>query len=436
MKKTERKFPEHFLWGGAVAANQLEGAWQEDGKGLCIADINEYKGNLPPEKRSNAEMTAAYANELLNDKEKMFPKRYGIDFYHTYPEDLKLLAGIGFNTLRTSINWARIFPNGDDEEPNEGGLAFYDRLFDEFAKYKIEPMVTISHYEMPLNVALKYNGWYNRKTIDMFVKYCETIFRRYRNKVKYWITVNQINLYEHESFNHLGIPADQVENLTDAKYQGLHNELVACAKAMAVGRSINPDFRFGCMLYHANAHPETGSSENMMEAIRQSHMQYYFTDMSARGAIPSYMWRFYEENNIHVDITPEDEEALKNTVDFISFSYYYTRNVNEQGELITNKFIKSANAWGWGLDPVGLRVALNQYWDRYQLPLMVTENGMGFYDKMEEDGSIHDPYRVEFYREHLKQVKEAIYDGVDVVGYYAWDAVNLYRCRENYGIGF
>ena len=430
MKKTERKFPDHFLWGGAVAANQLEGAWQEDGKGLCIADINEYKGNLPPEKRSNAEMTAAYVNELLNDKQKMFPKRYGIDFYHTYPEDLKLLAGIGFNTLRTSINWARIFPNGDDEEPNEGGLAFYDRLFDEFAKYNIEPMVTISHYEMPLNVALKYNGWYNRKTIDMFVKYCETIFRRYKNKVKYWITVNQINLYEHESFNHLGIPADQVENLTDAKYQGLHNELVACAKAMAIGRQINPDFRFGCMLYHANAHPETGSSENMMEAIRQNHMQYYFTDMSARGGIPSYMWRFYEENNIHVDITPEDEEALKTTVDFISFSYYYTRNVNEQGELINNRFIKSTNAWGWGLDPVGLRVALNQYWDRYQLPLMVTENGMGFYDKVEEDGSIHDPYRVEFYREHLKQVKEAIYDGVDVVGYYAWGPIDIVSCSS------
>ena len=284
-------------------------------------------------------------------------------------------------------------------------------------------MITISHYEMPLNVALKYNGWYNRKTIDMFVKYCETIFRRYKDKVKYWITVNQINLYEHESFNHL-------ENLTDAKYQGLHNELVACAKAMKIGREINPDFRFGCMLYHNNAHPATGSSENMMAAIQQNHLSYYFTDMSARGEVPSYMWRFYEENNIHVDITEEDEEALKNTVDFISFSYYYTSNVTESGEMVKNEFIKKANAWGWGLDPVGLRVALNQYWDRYQLPLMVTENGMGFYDKVDEDGKIHDPYRVEFYEEHLKQVKEAIYDGVDVTGYYAWGPIDIVSCSS------
>ncbi len=350
--------------------------------------------------------------------------------HHTYPEDLKLLAGLGLKSIRTSINWVRIYPNGDDEKPNEGGLAFYDRLFDEMAKYNIEPMITISHYEMPLNVALKYNGWYNRKTIDMFVKYCETIFRRYKDKVKYWITVNQINLYEHESFNHLGIPADQVENLTDAKYQGLHNELVACAKAMKIGREINPDFRFGCMLYHNNAHPATGSSENMMAAIQQNHLSYYFTDMSARGEVPSYMWRFYEENNIHVDIAEEDEEALKNTVDFISFSYYYTSNVTESGEMVKNEFIKKANAWGWGLDPVGLRVALNQYWDRYQLPLMVTENGMGFYDKVDEDGKIHDPYRVEFYEEHLKQVKEAIYDGVDVTGYYAWGPIDIVSCSS------
>ena len=430
MKHTKREFPKDFLWGGAVAANQLEGAWQEDGKGLCIADINEYKGYLPPEERSNKELTTDYIAELLEDKEKMFPKRYGIDFYHTYPEDIRLLAGIGFKSFRTSINWARIYPNGDDAEPNEAGLAFYDRLFGELLKYNIEPLVTISHYEMPLHIALEYGGWYSRKTIDMFVKYCETIFRRYKGKVKYWITVNQINLYEHESFNHLGIPEDKAENLTEAKYQALHNELVACARAMKIGREIDPGFLFGCMLYHNNAHPEKGSSENVMEAIRNDHKQYYFTDMSARGEIPSYMWRFYEENNIHVDITEQDEEDLKNTVDFISFSYYYIRNINEDGEIIPNKYIKGANAWGWGLDPVGLRVALNQYWDRYQLPVMVTENGMGFYDKVDEDGKIHDPYRVDFYREHLKQIKEAIYDGVDVRGWYAWGPIDIVSCSS------
>lgn len=430
MNRVQHEFPDNFLWGGAVAANQLEGAWQEDGKGLCIADINEYKGYLPPEKRSNNEMTTTYIKELLQDTERMFPKRYGIDFYHTYPEDIRLLAGLGINSFRTSINWARIFPNGDDAEPNEAGLAFYDRLFDELLKYNIQPMVTISHYEMPLNIALKYGGWYSRKTIDMFVRYCETIFRRYKDKVKYWITVNQINLIEHESFNHLGIPEDMVDNLLEAKFQAVHNELVACARAMKIGREINPDFWFGCMLYHDNAHPEIGSSENVMAAIQQHHMQYYFTDMSARGKVPSYMYRFYEENNLNIDITEQDEEDLKNTVDFVSFSYYYIRNVNEQGEVIPNKYIKKANAWGWGFDPVGLRVALNQYWDRYQLPLMVTENGMGFYDKADENGIVHDPYRVEFYSEHLKQVKEAIHDGVDVRGYYAWGPIDIVSCSS------
>ena len=221
MKKNVNSFPKNFFWGGAVAANQLEGAYQEGGKGLCIADINEFKGNLPPEKRSNKELSSVEVEQLLNKKDGVFPKRYGIDFYHTYKEDIQLLAEMGINSFRTSINWARIFPNGDDLQPNEEGLKFYDDLFDELLKYQIEPLITISHYEMPLNIAMKYDGWYNRQTIEMFTKYCETIFKRYKDKVKYWILVNQINLIEFESFNHLGIPSDHVDNLMEAKYQGV-----------------------------------------------------------------------------------------------------------------------------------------------------------------------------------------------------------------------
>lgn len=211
-------FPKNFLWGGAIAANQAEGAWQEGGKGLCIADINEYKGYLPPEKRSNAEMTTQMAEELLASTTKRFPKREAIDFYHHYEEDIELLAGLGLKSFRTSINWARIFPQGDETEPNEEGLAFYDRLFDCLLSHDIQPMVTISHYEMPLNIALTYGGWYNRKTIDMFVRYCTAIFERFHNKVKLWIPVNQINLIVHESFNHLGVPAERHDNLLQAKY--------------------------------------------------------------------------------------------------------------------------------------------------------------------------------------------------------------------------
>ena len=227
--------PKDFLWGGALAANQMEGAWKEGGKGWCLADINRAQYDIDPKDRYNMEIDTAYIEKAMKEDDLLYPKRRGIDFYHTYEEDIKLLAGSGMNSLRTSINWARIFPNGDDEKPNEEGLAFYDRLFDCMIANGLEPLITLSHYEMPLNLAIKYKGWYSREVIDFFVKYCETCFRRYKGKVKKWIVVNQINLIIHESFNHLGIAADKVENLKEAKYQGVHNEMVACAKATKLG---------------------------------------------------------------------------------------------------------------------------------------------------------------------------------------------------------
>ena len=429
---TTNKFPNNFFWGGAVAANQLEGAYDEDGKGLCIADINEYKGDLPKEKRSNKELSSEDVKSLLEKKDGNFPKRKGIDFYHTYKEDIKLLAELGINSFRTSINWSRIFPNGDDLKPNEAGLKYYDDLFDEMRKYNIEPLITLSHYEMPLNLALKYDGWANRKTIDFFVKYCKVVLNRYKNKVKYWILVNQINLIDFESFNHLGIPSDHYDNLLEAKYQGVHNELVACGRVMKEGRKINPEFKFGFMSYYANAFPIKGSSEDMMAAINFSHLQYYYSDVEVRGYIPSYMYRFYEENNIQIDITEQDIEDLKNTVDFVTFSYYYTMNIgmNTNGP-IPNVNIKKSNEWGWGYDPVGLRVALNEYYDRYQLPIMVTENGMGFVENINSDGTLHDDYRIEYYKQHIEQLKEAIHDGVNLIGYYPWGPIDLVSCSSS-----
>lgn len=432
MKVNKNQFPKDFLWGGAVAANQIEGAYNQDKKGLCIADINEFKGYLPPEKRSNKELSIVEIEVLLNKKNGNFPKRLGIDFYHTYKEDIALLAGMNIKSFRTSINWARIFPNGDDLEPNEEGLKFYDNLFDELIKYNIEPLITLSHYEMPLNIALKYNGWYNRKTIDMFTKYCEVVLNRYKNKVKYWILVNQINLIYHESFNHLGIPSDRVDNLLEAKYQGLHNELVACGKVIKIGKKINSNFQFGMMACYGNAFPEQGSSEDVLAALKNAQLNYYYSDVEVRGYIPKYMYRFYEDNQLNIEITKQDIEDLKNTVDFVSFSYYYTQNINHKSQdTFTNKNIKSANEWGWGMDPIGLRIALNEYYDRYQVPIMITENGMGFYETIGEDGKIHDDYRIEFLREHIKQVKEAIHDGVDVIGYYPWGPIDLISCSSS-----
>lgn len=431
MKYNPNKFPEHFLWGGATAANQWEGAWNEGGKGLCMADINEFKGHLPPEERNNYEFSTKDVENLLNDTTKYFPKRFGIDFYHNYKEDLALLAGLGLNSFRTSINWARIYPNGDDETPNEEGLKFYDNVIDEMLKLGMEPLITISHYEMPINLALKYNGWYGRETIDFYVRYCETLFRRYKDKVKYWILVNQINTFELESFNHLGIPTDRVDNLLEAKYQGLHNELVACGRAIKIGKEINPDFMIGEMSSYHNAFPVIGSSENMLASIKNDQLQYYFSDVETRGEIPAYMYRFYEDNGINIEITEQDLEDLKNKVDFVSFSFYSASNVDEKGNVFRNKYNTKVNEWGWATDPVGLRIALNQYYDRYQLPLIVAENGMGFYEKMDENGEIHDPYRIECVRNNVMQVKEAIHDGVNVIGYYPWGPIDIVSCSSS-----
>ena len=431
MKKNANKFPNDFLWGGATAANQWEGAWKEGGKGLCAADINEFKGDLSPEERNNYDFTSEEIVSLINNKEKYFPKRFGIDFYHNYKEDLALLAGLGLNSFRTSINWARIYPNGDDVEPNEEGLKFYDNVIDEMLRLGMEPLITISHYEIPLNIALKYNGWYGRETIDLFVKYCETLFRRYKDKVKYWILVNQINTFEIESFNHLGIPIDRVENINEARYQALHNELVACGRAIKIGKEINPNFMLGEMSSYHNSFPVIGSSKNMMTALKNEQLNYYFSDVETRGKIPAYMYRFYEEQGFNIEITEQDLEDLKNTVDFVSFSFYSVSNIDEEGKIHRNMYNDKVNEWGWSTDPEGLRFALNQYYDRYQVPLIVAENGMGFYEKMDENGQIHDDYRIEVVRNNVRQVKEAIYDGVEVLGYYPWGPIDIVSCSSS-----
>lgn len=435
MHKNPKHFPQDFLWGGAVAANQLEGAWLEGGKGVCIADINRFVDDVDIKKKSNKEMDTEEINTLLNSETMIFPKRHGIDFYHTYKEDLKLLASTGMNTFRTSINWARIFPNGDELEPNEEGLKFYDDLIDEVIKNGMEPMITISHYEMPLYLATEYSGWYNRKTIDFFVRFCETLFNRYHDKVKLWILVNQMNLIKYESFNHLGIPADHVENLEEAKYQGVHNELVACAKATTIAKKIDPTMQIGMMSYYYNTYPTTTKSDDVLASMKHNQMEYYYSDILVRGTYPGYAYRFFEDKGYNIEITADDLESFKaGTVDFVSFSYYYTNVTNAEmyakGDATINPHIET-NAWGWGIDPVGLRVALNEYYDRYQVPLYVTENGMGFYESPDENGEINDDYRISFLAAHIAQIKEAIRDGVDVRGYYPWGPIDLVSCSSS-----
>jgi 6-phospho-beta-glucosidase len=302
-------------------------------------------------------------------------------------------------------------------------------------KNGLEPMITVSHYEMPLHLALQYNGWHNRKLIDFFVQYCQTLFDRYHTKVKKWILVNQINLISHESFNHLGIPSDRVEDLPGKKYQAVHNEMVACARATGYAHEKYPDLEIGMMVYNEPVYGLTTRPEDQLAALKHNQMEYFFSDVLLRGTYPGYAFRYFDEKGIVVEFGEKDEEDLKNTCDFASFSYYYSSTVSAESYENGNRTVFNenlpANEWGWSYDPVGLRITLNEWYDRYQVPIYITENGSGFFDKVEKDGKIHDPYRINYYREHLLAVQEALRDGVDVRGYYAWGPIDIISCSSS-----
>ncbi len=435
MSHNPMSFPTNFFWGGAIAANQAEGAYNLGGKGLSVADINRFRDDVAIQQKSNKEMDTEEINFALNDSEGYYPKRYGIDFYHNYPQDLKLLAGSGMNAFRTSISWARIFPKGDEQEPNEEGLAFYDRLFADIIKNGMEPLITLSHYEMPLHLATTYGGWSNRKVIDFFVKFATTVLKRYQGKINYWLLVNQMNLITHESFNHLGIPADMVDNLVQAKYQGAHNELVACSRIIKAGKEIDPAMQIGMMAYYGNCAPASSRSEDLLAALQYNQMEYFYSDILVRGSYPAYANRFFDELGVTIEFGEHDREDFRHTVDFVSFSYYYTRLVSAESiktsePAMINPQLET-NEWGWGIDPIGLRIALNEYYDRYQLPIMVTENGMGFVETLNEQLTIDDDYRIDFLRQHIEQLLEAIKDGVEVIGYYPWGPIDIVSCSSS-----
>lgn len=435
MNGSATAFPEGFLWGGAIAANQAEGAWREDGKGWSVADVNLFRGDLPPAKRDNRELTTATVRAAMADTEGRYPKRDGIGFYRTYASDLDLLAATGMNAFRTSISWARIFPHGDDAEPNQAGLEFYDRLIDAIVARGMEPVITVSHYEMPLDLTLRYDGWRSRELVDLFVRYCEVVLRRYAGKVRWWILVNQINLIEHESFNHLGIAEDRVTDLWSAKYQAIHHELVACARATRIARSVDPGLHVGVMLAHGNADPASPRPADVLAALQQNQMEYFFSDVALRGRYPGYASRFFADRGIEVSFAPGDEADLAaGTADYLAFSYYYTKVVDADGwrtrTLSDNPHLELSE-WGWAVNPVGLRVACNQYYDRYQVPLMIAENGLGCRDELTPDGHVHDEYRIAYLREHVRALREAVADGVPLVGYFPWGPIDIVSCSSS-----
>ena len=452
-------FKEGFFWGGATAANQYEGGYLSGGKGLAIQDVitgGDGRNNIP---RRMALKLADGSTKFIDrrgtevpdgavpyvDENTYYPSHVATDFYHHYKEDIALFAEMGFKSFRLSINWTRIFPNGDEKEPNEEGLQFYDDVFDEMLKYGIEPQVTIVHFDLPLHLATEYDGWYNRKTIDFYMNYVETIFNRYKNKVKYWLTFNEINFCK--DYTNLGIT--EALSRPDKVAQAVHHLLVAAAKTVIRGHEINPDFMIGMMINYSEIYPEDCNPENMWKCITEKRLRTFYTDVQNKGFYPE--WKLIEYKNAGIELKMEegDLETLKaGTVDYIGFSYYSTSvaTVNEDAKrtasnlesAVKNPYLK-ANDWGWQIDPVGLRIVLNELWDRYHKPLWIVENGLGAIDNVEEDGSIHDPYRIDYMKQHIIEMKKAVdEDGVDLMGYMPWGCIDVVSAgtgemRKRYG---
>lgn len=426
--------PENFLWGGATAANQCEGAWDRDGKGVSVADICT-GGKFGQSKRITPVL----------EEGTFYPSHEAIQHYDRFREDIALFAEMGFKCYRFSIAWTRIFPNGDETEPNEAGLRHYDEVIDECRKYGIEPLITISHYEVPFGLTKKCNSWVSRDMIGYYLNYCRAIFTRYKGKVKYWLTFNEINsasepigaLLNQGILNDLEHPTEFMKqpDIPQQRYQGLHHMLVASALAVKMAHEIDPNYRVGSMMLYSASYPLTCDPDDVLACQQYNRRyNYYCTDVQARGAYPAFAKRMLEKMGVTLEVEPEDAEILKNgTVDFITFSYYMsscqTAKDMESGEGnllggVSNPYLPTSD-WGWQIDPKGLRYALNDLYDRYGLPLMVVENGLGAKDKIEADGSINDDYRIDYLRQHIEQMKEAVKDGVNLMGYTPWGCIDL-----------
>ncbi|GJI57077.1 6-phospho-beta-glucosidase [Bacillus sp. JUb11] len=426
--------PKDFLWGGALAAHQFEGGWNAAGKGPSVVDVMTAGAHGVPRQ----------ITETIEEG-TFYPNHEAIDFYHRYKEDIAMFAEMGLKCLRTSIGWSRIFPKGDEEEPNEAGLQFYDDVFDELIKHGIEPVITLSHFEMPLHLAREYGGFRSRKVAEYFANFAEVCFNRYKDKVTYWMTFNEINNKMDVNnplflWTNSGVSVKEGENAKEVMYQAGHHELLASAWAVAKGKEINPSFQIGAMVSHVPIYPYSSNPEDVMLAEEYMRQRYFFPDVQVRGYYPSYALKEFEREGYHIPFEEGDEESLrKGKVDYLGFSYYMSTTVksdavsDHNGDIVNgalphgveNPYIKSSD-WGWSIDPTGLRYTLNRFYDRYQIPLFIVENGFGAIDQVEEDGSIHDPERIQYLASHIQALKKAVeYDGVDLIGYTPWGIIDI-----------
>jgi 6-phospho-beta-glucosidase len=423
-------FRKDFLWGGATAANQCEGGYNEGQRGLANVDV------IP---------TGADRRKVITGQRKMlafedgyfYPAKEAIDMYHHYKEDIALFGEMGFKTYRLSIGWTRIFPNGDEEQPNEEGLKFYEDLFKECHKYGIEPLVTITHFDCPIHLIKEYGGWRNRKMIDFYEKLVRVLFDRYKGLVKYWLTFNEINMILHAPFLGAGLVFEEGENQEQVKYQAAHHELVASALATKIAHEVDPENQVGCMLAAGSYYPYSCNPKDVWESVKGNRGNYFLIDVQSRGAYPPYALKELEHKGVVIEMEAGDSDILKdNTVDFISFSYYASRVAADEnsgvektaGNLfptIKNPYLETSE-WGWQIDPLGLRITMNDLFDRYQKPLFIVENGLGAVDEVMDDGTINDDYRISYLKAHLQAMKNAVEeDGVDLMGYTSWGCIDL-----------
>lgn len=431
-----------FLWGGATAANQFEGGYLEDNRGLATSDTKT-NGSLTRKRKhsfidGNNQIVYLHGSDAIPqnyistiDDKMYYPSHRAVDFYHHYQEDIALMAKMGFKCFRMSISWTRIYPNGNETEPNETGLKFYDDVINECLKYGIQPIVTINHFDMPIYLADHQNGWLSRNTINCYLSYCQTLFKRYQGKVKYWMTFNEINLLR--GYDTLGVHEMNEERY----YQALHHIFIASALAVKLGHEIDKDNQIGMMLANILTYPETCNPSDVELELKISRkLKYFYSDVQCRGYYPSYIIKYLEKQGIKIKKEIDDDKILKEgCVDYIGFSYYNSGVVTTRKDagialgnglkMASNPYLKESQ-WKWPIDPKGLRISLNLLWDRYQKPLFIVENGLGADDQVEEDGSIHDDYRIEYLKEHIIEMKEAVEeDGVDLIGYTPWGCIDL-----------
>lgn len=417
-------FPKDFLWGGAVAANQVEGAWLEDGKKDSVAD--HFKAGSTGKFKT-------FTDDI--DPDAFYPTHNAIDAYHHYEEDIALFAEMGFKTLRFSIAWSRIFPTGVEDRPNEAGLAYYDRVIDCCLAHGIEPLITLSHYEIPYHLVKAYNGFASKETIEHFCRYVACVMERYKGRVTRWLTFNELNAGI-LPFMAVSVTGVREGSSMQEVFQGLHNALVASARAVDLGHKIDAANKIGCMITQMTSYPLTCDPNDVMEWLLQNQqLNYLVGDVQVKGSYPYYAENLFKKQGIELERTPEElEELHRGVVDFYSFSYYESKCVSskETTEMVGGNIVGGAknpyleaSEWGWQIDAIGLRYTLNMLYDRYGIPLMVVENGLGAQDEIDADGQVHDLYRIDYLREHITAMEAAIDDGVDLIGYTAWGCIDL-----------